>query len=93
MVEAGGEWEALRPDAAVLIERPDELVKEFSLGRCCDSTTGQHYHPVYAPAPPETHDRLVWRLDDTTDVLAKRIAEHRNACDDIVECFETAGIP
>ena len=44
-------------------------------------------------APPETHDRLVWRLDDTTDVLAKRIAEHRNACDDIVECFETAGIP
>ena len=40
---------SLRPDAVVLIERPDELVKEFALGRCTDARTGQTYHPVYAP--------------------------------------------
>ena len=26
------EWDSLRPDAVILIDRPDELIKEFSLG-------------------------------------------------------------
>ena len=56
--------------------------------RCSDSTTGQTYHPVYAPAPPEVHPRLVWRLDDSTEVLTKRITEHRASCEAIVGTFE-----
>jgi len=87
------EWAPLRPDAVVLIERPDELVKEFSMGRCMDSTTGQTYHPTYAPAPREVHERLVFRLDDTLEVLERRIAEHHVTCDQIVSAFETAGVP
>lgn len=87
------EWPALRPDCVVLIERPEELAKEFSLGRCCDSTTGQTYHPVYAPAPEEVHDRLVWRVDDTTDVLQRRCEEHRRSCAGIVSAFEASGVP
>jgi hypothetical protein len=46
-------WTALRPDCVIVLDRPDELVKEFALGRMTDSATGQTYHPVYAPAPPE----------------------------------------
>lgn len=33
------------PDLIIMLERPDELVKEFSLGRCTDPTTGVIYHP------------------------------------------------
>ena len=84
---------ALRPDAVVLIERPDELVKEFSLGRCFDSTTGQTYHPTYAPAPQEVMENLIWRMDDTTDVLERRIREHREGCDSIVDVFACSGVP
>lgn len=37
--------EGIVPDLIVMLERPDELVKEFSMGRCTDSTTGVIYHP------------------------------------------------
>ena len=54
------QWAALRPDCVISLIRPDELIKEFALGRCTDSATGQTYHPCYAPAPVEVRDRLVW---------------------------------
>ena len=87
------EWRDLRPDAVVLIERPDELVKEFSLGRCSDSTTGQTYHPKYAPPPPEVHDRLVWRVDDTFEVLMRRLEDHKQSVDQILAAFTAGGVP
>lgn len=59
----------LKPDAVVVLERPDELVKEFLLGRMTDTATGQTYHPVYAPPPAEIQDRVVWRVDDVMDVV------------------------
>ena len=86
-------YTTLRPDAVVLIERPDELVKEFALGRCCDSTTGQTYHPIYAPPPEELYDKLVWRVDDTYVAMERRIAEHKQSIDGIVEAFELSGVP
>ena len=39
------------PDLIVMLERPDELVKEFSLGRCTDPTTGVIYHPKVSREP------------------------------------------
>ena len=61
--------------------------------RCVDSTTGQTYHPVYAPPPEGLHERLVWRVDDTPEVLARRLAEHRHSCADIVRTIESARVP
>jgi len=89
----GGSWAELRPDAVVLVERPDELAREFALGRCCDSATGQTYHPVYAPAPAEICERLVWRVDDTSDALNRRLSDHKRSVEAIVGVFESAGIP
>ena len=83
---------SLRPDAVVLIERPDELVKEFALGRCTDARTGQTYHPVYAPPPEELYDQLVWHVDDTYEALERRLADHKASIDGIVAAFEAGGV-
>ena len=77
----------------MLIERPDELVKEFALGRCTDARTGQTYHPVYAPPPEELYDQLVWRVDDTYEALERRLADHKASIDGIVAAFEAGGVP
>ena len=68
-----------RDDCVVVLERPDELVKEFALGRMTDSATGQTYHPIYAPPPAEVQGRLVWRLDDTPLVVERRCADFRQS--------------
>ena len=84
-------WRNLRPDAVVLIERPDELAREFALGRCSDAATGQTYHPIYAPPPAEVQERLVWRIDDTYDALSRRISDHQSEIEAIVDVLEAAG--
>jgi adenylate kinase family enzyme len=92
----GGEHAAqhlLRPDCVVVLERPDELVKEFALGRMTDSATGQTYHPIYAPPPAEVQARLVWRLDDTPQVIDRRCADFRRSVEDICDIFAAAGVP
>ena len=94
--EAGAAWESghvLRPDCVVVLERPDELVKEFALGRMTDSATGQTYHPIYAPPPAEVRGRLVWRLDDTPLVVERRCADFRQSVEGICDIFAAAGVP
>ena len=48
---------------------------------------------MYAPPPEGLHERLVWRVDDTPEVLSRRLAEHRHSCADIVRTFEGARVP
>jgi hypothetical protein len=59
------EWSALRPDAVVLLERPDELVKEFALGRCAmrRSAPALHASAQYGVFSPQ-----VRRLHNGADV-------------------------
>ena len=82
MAEAG-----LAPDAIIVLDRPDDLVREFCLGRCTDSATGVIYHPKYNPPPPEVQHRLTWRLDDSVDVIDRRLAQFHEAHDGLVEVF------
>jgi hypothetical protein len=61
------EWSALRPDAVVLLERPDELVKEFALGRCAERAV--HSAPaLHASAQYGVFSPQVRRLDNGADV-------------------------
>jgi adenylate kinase len=87
------ESSALVPDCVVVLDRPIELMKEFSLGRCSDPETGATYHPKYAPAPEEIHDRLMWRIDDTLETVEHRIAEHVVSIGSIADLFLRAGVP
>ncbi|CAM9242463.1 unnamed protein product [Discosporangium mesarthrocarpum] len=77
----------LTPDCIVVLERPDELVREFSLGRFTDSLTGMIYHPKFAPPPPEVRHRLVWRTDDTRDVIDKRLNQYNQSIGGMLEKY------
>ena len=83
----------MRPDAVIILERPDELVMEIALGRCFDATTGQTYHPIYAPPPQDVRERLTWRIDDTPETIRKRLEEHRSTANRIFEAFDQESIP
>eukprot|EP00302_Diacronema_sp_CCMP2436_P045258 CAMPEP_0180054174 /NCGR_PEP_ID=MMETSP0985-20121206/2693_1 /TAXON_ID=483367 /ORGANISM="non described non described, Strain CCMP 2436" /LENGTH=804 /DNA_ID=CAMNT_0021983763 /DNA_START=1 /DNA_END=2415 /DNA_ORIENTATION=+ len=83
----------LRPDCVIVVERPDELIREFALGRMMDAATGAIYHPDYAPAPAEAMSRLVWRIDDTPAVVDMRIRDHNTRIEPIINAFEQAGVP
>lgn len=61
-----------QPDGVILLERR-------ALGRCTDSLAGETDHPTFAPLPDELHGRLVWRVDDTQEVVELRLAEHEAA--------------
>lgn len=86
-------WAALRPDCVISLVRPEELIKEFALGRCADSATGQTYHPVYAPPPEEVRDRLVWRIDDTTEVVEARVRSFLDSEASILAALKEASVP
>ncbi|CBN74091.1 Adenylate kinase family protein [Ectocarpus siliculosus] len=84
--DLGGE--DIVPDLIVMLERPDGLVKEFSLGRCTDPTTGVIYHPKFSPPPPDVVPRLTWRTDDTKDVIEKRLKQYAETSEGIREAYE-----
>ena len=63
----GSDAAGLRPDCVVVLERPDDLCREFALGRMTDSATGRIYHPEFAPVP---HD--VAAQKKKSDCLARR---------------------
>ena len=85
----------LRPDCVIVLDRPDELCKEFALGRMVDSVTGKFFHPDYAPPPADICEsgRLMWRSDDTTSGIEKRISNYKSNIDDILAAFSEAGVP
>ena len=66
------EWSALRPDAVVLLERPDELVKEFALGRCAIefalASTRRSAPALHASAQYGVFSPQVRRLHNGADV-------------------------
>ena len=85
----------LKPDCVILLQRPDELCKEFALGRMTDSATGKIFHPQYAPPPPDisASGRLEWRSDDTTAGIENRIDNHKRNVGGILDAFSEAGVP
>jgi hypothetical protein len=61
--------EGLVPDCIIVLDRPDELVREFTLGRMSDSSTGITYHPKVAQLPHYTLSMLNSKLLFTLHIL------------------------
>src|SRR5262249_2437569 len=80
------------PDAAVLIEVPDQLLEERTVGRRSDPETGTIYHLKYNPPPPEVAGRLVHRKDDTVEAVKTRMAKYHSETAPIIPFYLDKGI-
>ena len=81
----------LKPDAVVVLDRPDDLAVAFCLGRCEDSATGAVYHP--RSAPPLMTCATASCGDGRTEVVKTRLAKHAQECNAVLATFEEAGVP
>jgi len=85
------EREGITHDIIIHLDRPDHLVWEWAMGRYIDSATGITYHPKFHPAPSGDEallKRLVWRHDDTPDVLAKKLKTFSESTTSILKKYE-----
>lgn len=77
----------IEPDAVILLDRPDEMVKEWCLGRSFDPTTGIIYHPKYNPPPEEVKPWLQIRDDDKLEVVEKRLDQYHESIKALIACY------
>jgi adenylate kinase len=64
----------IRPQLFILLDVPDEILVQRSVGRRYDPVTGKIYHLMYAPPEtPEIAARLTQCLDDTEEKVSCRI--------------------
>ncbi|CAK9212846.1 unnamed protein product [Sphagnum troendelagicum] len=67
----------IRPQLFILLDVPDEILVQRSVGRRYDPVTGKIYHLMYAPPEtPEIAARLTQRLDDTEEKVKLRLQTH-----------------
>lgn len=63
------------PDAVIVLDRPDEVVREWCRGRKTEPSTGIIYHPTYNPPPENVCTHLVARDDDHPEVIERRLEQ------------------
>ncbi|RQM22667.1 hypothetical protein B5M09_002534 [Aphanomyces astaci] len=71
----------------VLDVADDEVVTRIS-GRRVDLDTGKTYHLTFNPPPPELHDKVVQRSDDTELTIRNRLAKYHDNCGTVLATFE-----
>ncbi len=81
---------ALRLDAVIALDVPEELLIERAIHRRTDKRTGQIYHLQYKPPPPDAD--LEHRHDDHEDVVRKRLATYLAMTADLLPYYEKAGL-
>ena len=80
-------------DHVVLIEVDDALIVERIVGRGVDPVTGKIYHLKFDPPPTdEITNRLVFRKDDTAEVLTLRLREYHGKTAPLIPYYEQAGL-
>jgi len=74
-------------DAVVLIEVPDQLLEERTVGRRTDPVTNTIYHLKYNPPPADIASRLVHRADDTIEAVKTRVAKYHAETSPIIPFY------
>ena len=82
----------LTPDAAVLIEVPDERIVARMVGRRSDPETGRIYHLDFDPPTADVAARLVQRKDDTEEACVARLTKYHSETAPIIPFYESQGI-
>lgn len=74
-----------------LVVEDDEIVSRIT-GRRTDPVSGEIYHVVFKPAPPEVSVRLVQRNDDTEETVRKRLATFHQQTAPLSEYYRERGL-
>ena len=74
-----------------LVVEDDEIVSRIT-GRRTDPVSGEIYHVVFKPAPPEVSVRLVQRNDDTEGTVRKRLATFHQQTAPLSEYYRERGL-
>lgn len=80
-------------DAVVLIDVPDRTIVQRMSGRRTDPETGEVYHIVSNPPPPEIAPRVIQRVDDREDTVQRRLDVYRQSTAPLIGFYERAGLP
>ncbi|KAH8944286.1 hypothetical protein BDL97_13G102200 [Sphagnum fallax] len=79
----------IRPQLFILLDVPDEILVQRSVGRRYDPVTGKIYHLMYAPPEtPEIAARLTQRLDDTEEKVKLRLQTHKANVAAVIESYK-----
>jgi adenylate kinase len=79
-------------EAVVLIEVPDQLIRDRVTGRRSDPVTGAIYHLQFHPPPPDVAGRVVHRKDDTLEAVNTRLAKYHSETAPIIPYYEGQGL-
>jgi adenylate kinase len=79
-------------DAVVLLEVPDQLIRDRVTGRRSDPETGAIYHLQFNPPPPDVAGRVVHRKDDTLEAVNTRLAKYHSETAPIIPYYAEKGI-
>ena len=74
-----------------LVVEDEEIVSRIT-GRRTDPVSGEIYHVVFKPAPPEVSVRLVQRNDDTEGTVRKRLATFHQQTAPLSEYYRERGL-
>lgn len=71
--------------AVIHLEVADEVVIDRISGRRIDPLSGKIYHVKDSPPPPEIHDRVIQREDDTPETIRRRLVTYHQERDAILD--------
>lgn len=77
-------------DAVVQLDVPRSLLEERLIHRRTDKRTGQIYHLVYSPPPPEAD--LEHRADDRPETVGKRLDSYESMTASLLPYYEGKGV-
>ncbi len=75
-------------DFVLVIELADELVVDRITGRRLDPETGEIYHVVFKPPPPDVAGRVVQRVDDTEEAVRERLVKYHSETAPIIPYYD-----
>lgn len=82
------EESGIRPDVYVVLEVPDEVLINRSVGRRLDPVTGNIYHiQNFPPDTEEIKARLVTRPDDTEDKVISRLQIYKRNMEAVLATY------
>ncbi len=78
--------------SVISIEVPDDAIVDRIVGRRMDPETGEIFHVIFKPAPPEIEGRLIQRPDDTEETVRSRLQAYHSQTAPLADWYSERGL-